>query len=100
MNDEQKNASRRDILRLASLAGLDLWHPPGGLAAELRAALRLPEPTQLRICHGDLHLRHMLVGDDGEPSAVIDWIDVCRADPVTDAHEMSSWVNMPVPRII
>jgi glycolate oxidase len=25
---------------------------------------------------------------------------VCPADPVTDAHEMSSWVNMPVPRII
>ena len=70
--------------RLASLAGLDLWHPPPGLAAELRAALRLPEPDQLRICHGDLHLRHMLIGDDGEPSAVIDWIDVCRADPAID----------------
>jgi isopentenyl diphosphate isomerase/L-lactate dehydrogenase-like FMN-dependent dehydrogenase len=25
---------------------------------------------------------------------------VCQADPVTDAHEMSSWVNMPVGRII
>jgi isopentenyl diphosphate isomerase/L-lactate dehydrogenase-like FMN-dependent dehydrogenase len=25
---------------------------------------------------------------------------VCPADPVTDAHEMSSWVNMPVARII
>jgi glycolate oxidase len=25
---------------------------------------------------------------------------VCQADPVTDAHEMSSWVNMPVQRII
>ena len=24
---------------------------------------------------------------------------VCHADPVTDAHEMSSWVNMPVSRI-
>lgn len=70
--------------RLASLAGLDLWHPPAGLAAELRAALRLPEPTHLCICHGDLHLRHLLVDDDGEPSAVIDWVDVCRADPAID----------------
>src|SRR5438876_5338059 len=25
---------------------------------------------------------------------------VCKADPVTEAHEMSSWVNMPVARII
>ena len=24
---------------------------------------------------------------------------VCRADPVTDAHEMSAWVNMPESRI-
>jgi glycolate oxidase len=24
---------------------------------------------------------------------------VCHADPVAEAHEMSSWVNMPVPRI-
>ena len=24
---------------------------------------------------------------------------VCRAEPVTDAHEMSAWVNMPVARI-
>ena len=25
---------------------------------------------------------------------------VCQADPVTDPHEMSSWVNMPVSRIL
>src|SRR5262249_44337184 len=25
---------------------------------------------------------------------------VCRAEPVTDAHEMSAWVNMPVARIV
>jgi len=25
---------------------------------------------------------------------------VTAAEPVTDAHEMSSWVNMPVARII
>ena len=25
---------------------------------------------------------------------------VCQADPVTEAHEMSSWVNMPVGRIL
>jgi hypothetical protein len=25
---------------------------------------------------------------------------VCRTDPVTLSHEMSSWVNMPLPRIL
>jgi isopentenyl diphosphate isomerase/L-lactate dehydrogenase-like FMN-dependent dehydrogenase len=25
---------------------------------------------------------------------------VCPADPVTPAHEMSSWVNMPISRIL
>jgi len=25
---------------------------------------------------------------------------VCEAEPVTEAHEMSSWVNMPTPRIL
>ena len=34
--------------------------------------------------HGDLHVRHLLIGADGEPSGVIDWIDVCRAHPAID----------------
>jgi aminoglycoside phosphotransferase (APT) family kinase protein len=34
--------------------------------------------------HGDFHLRHLLVGDRGEPTAVIDWIDICRNDPCVD----------------
>ena len=25
---------------------------------------------------------------------------ICPAEPVTDAHEMSAWVNMPTPRIL
>jgi isopentenyl diphosphate isomerase/L-lactate dehydrogenase-like FMN-dependent dehydrogenase len=25
---------------------------------------------------------------------------ICQAEPVTEAHEMSSWVNMPVSRIL
>jgi hypothetical protein len=25
---------------------------------------------------------------------------ICQAEPVTPAHEMSSWVNMPVGRIL
>jgi aminoglycoside phosphotransferase (APT) family kinase protein len=48
------------------------------------AALELPPPGRGVLTHGDLHLRHLLVGDDGAPTAVIDWIDVSRGDPGID----------------
>jgi aminoglycoside phosphotransferase (APT) family kinase protein len=70
--------------RLATLAALGLWVPPRGLEAELAAAAALAPPAVLRIAHGDLHLRHLLIGADGALSGVIDWIDVCRADPAID----------------
>jgi aminoglycoside phosphotransferase (APT) family kinase protein len=49
-----------------------------GGAQQLRGA----RPTA--IVHGDLHLRHLLVGERAEPTAVIDWIDICRNDPCVD----------------
>lgn len=70
--------------RTAALERLGLWRPPSGLAALLDEARELPPPASLAICHGDLHLRHLLVGDDGALAAVIDWIDVCCADPAID----------------
>jgi aminoglycoside phosphotransferase (APT) family kinase protein len=36
------------------------------------------------LVHGDLHARHLLVDATGAPTGVIDWGDVCRADPVLD----------------
>lgn len=60
----------------------------GGLSDEvesvLDAALDLPTPEATVVAHGDLHLRHALVGRDGGLSGVIDWGDVCRADPSVD----------------
>jgi aminoglycoside phosphotransferase (APT) family kinase protein len=50
----------------------------------LAAALALPPPAPGGLAHGDLHLRHLLVDDAGAPTAVIDWIDVCRGDPGID----------------
>jgi len=50
----------------------------------LDAALDLPTPEATVVAHGDLHLRHALVGRDGGLSGVIDWGDVCRADPSVD----------------
>jgi aminoglycoside phosphotransferase (APT) family kinase protein len=34
--------------------------------------------------HGDLYVRHVLIGDDRLPSAVIDWGDVHLGDPAVD----------------
>lgn len=36
------------------------------------------------LCHGDLHLRHVLVLPDGHAGGVIDWGDACLADPAID----------------
>jgi aminoglycoside phosphotransferase (APT) family kinase protein len=70
--------------RMAALDRLGLWQPPAGLAALLEKARELPPPSARAICHGDLHLRHLLVGENGEIAGVIDWIDICRADPAID----------------
>ena len=70
--------------RLEELRHLGLWSPPEIVAEVLEAAegLALPQPTAT--VHGDLHLRHLLVGEAGEPTAVIDWIDLSRNDPCVD----------------
>jgi aminoglycoside phosphotransferase (APT) family kinase protein len=70
--------------QLARLDELGLWRPPPALAALLDEARALPEPDELVVCHGDLHLRHLLVSDAGGLAGVIDWIDVCRADAAID----------------
>ena len=36
------------------------------------------------VCHGDLHVRHLLVDRDGSATGVIDWGDLCLADPAVD----------------
>jgi len=70
--------------QLGRLAGLRLWRPPAGFAAVMEEARGLPDPDELVVCHGDLHLRHLLVSDAGELAGVIDWIDVCRGDACLD----------------
>ena len=68
--------------RLDALPGLE---PASRSAAEriLSAAEGLaPSPARV-LCHGDLHVRHVLV-DRGELTGVIDWGDVCVGDPSID----------------
>jgi aminoglycoside phosphotransferase (APT) family kinase protein len=48
------------------------------------AALALPAPVATGLAHGDLHLRHLLVDAAGRAAGVIDWGDMCRADPAID----------------
>jgi aminoglycoside phosphotransferase (APT) family kinase protein len=69
-----------------------LWRPPP-LADEIfEAGAALPPPEPSAVCHGDLHLRHLLV-DGGRPSAVIDWIDLSRNDPAVDV--VLYWCALP-----
>ncbi|HEX6857028.1 MAG TPA: phosphotransferase [Streptosporangiaceae bacterium] len=76
---------REQIRQLADLGG---WGPgPFADAVEAlldRAAPLGPPPGPLVLVHGDLHIRHLLVGPDGAATGVIDWIDVCQADPAVD----------------
>jgi aminoglycoside phosphotransferase (APT) family kinase protein len=76
-------------------ACLDRLHERGlnaplDAAAELvTRAAQLPPPLRPGvICHGDLHVRHVLVSTTGvaapDITGVIDWGDLCLADPAVD----------------
>lgn len=68
---------------LGELERLGLWRAPPELPSFLAEAERLPPPKQPAVAHGDLHFRHLLV-EGRRASGVIDWGDVCRADPAID----------------
>jgi aminoglycoside phosphotransferase (APT) family kinase protein len=68
---------------IAELDRLGVWRSPPGVAALLEEAERLPLPESSAVAHGDLHFRHVLV-DRAHASGVLDWIDLCRADPAID----------------
>ena len=78
---------RRARERLAELGAA-----PEGAEDVLEAALGLPPPERLAVVHGDLHLRHAFVAD-GRLSGVIDWGDLCRADPAVDL--VLVWCALP-----
>jgi aminoglycoside phosphotransferase (APT) family kinase protein len=70
--------------RLVELKRLGLWHAPPEAHEVIDAAVELAPPEPTAVVHGDLHLRHLLVGDRGEAMAVIDWIDLSRNNPGVD----------------
>lgn len=53
-------------------------------APELVAAARtLPPARHTAVCHGDLHMRQLIVESD-TLAGIVDWVDVCRSDPAVD----------------
>jgi aminoglycoside phosphotransferase (APT) family kinase protein len=78
-------------VRQAVAAIADLWQPPPLVDVVLREAEELPPAEPTAVVHGDLHFRQLLV-HEGELSGVIDWVDVCRADPGQDLQVVWSFL--------
>jgi aminoglycoside phosphotransferase (APT) family kinase protein len=70
--------------RLVELEGLRLGPAAEAFKPLLAAAEALPAPRVQVLVHGDLHARHVLVDGAGTPTGVIDWGDLCLADPSVD----------------
>jgi aminoglycoside phosphotransferase (APT) family kinase protein len=51
--------------------------------ALVAAARELPPARHAAVCHGDLHMRQLLVDGD-RLTGIVDWVDVCRSDPAVD----------------
>ena len=80
-------ASRRAHTRavLQSLVDSAVWAGDPAVDALLDRAAALAEPDgSTVVVHGELHVRHLLVDPEGRASGVIDWGDVCLADPAVD----------------
>ena len=56
----------------------------------------LPPPEPTAVVHGDLHIRHVLVDDDGAVTGVIDW--ATSAAPTTSSDMTLYWTLLPGPR--
>jgi aminoglycoside phosphotransferase (APT) family kinase protein len=76
---------------LAELERLGVWRARRELDAVLAQAEGLPPPETPVVAHGDLHFRHLLVSEQAA-SGVIDWGDVCVADPAIDLPLLWSFV--------
>jgi len=85
--------------RLHRLARRGLWQPRDAAGRLLAEGGRLaaveqeqtasparagPSVVSPVVVHGDLHARHLLVDDDGQAAGVIDFGDLCLADPAVD----------------
>ena len=80
--------ARETVAHAVDLGLLD--GPPEGFRSLTEEARDLPPSRAAVLCHGDLHLRHVLVHpSEGRvprwhAAGVIDWGDACVADPALD----------------
>jgi aminoglycoside phosphotransferase (APT) family kinase protein len=65
-------------VRLPRLVELGVEAPELVAAAEA-----LPPARHTAVCHGDLHMRQLLVAGE-KLTGIVDWVDVCRSDPAVD----------------
>ncbi len=71
--------------QLRQLVEQGTWAGDPGVQALLAEAERLDAPARPPVLvHGDLHVRHVLLDDRGSAVGVLDWGDVCLADPAVD----------------
>jgi aminoglycoside phosphotransferase (APT) family kinase protein len=76
------------------LEAAGLWHAPASLETLLEDAGLLDDAPASALVHGDLHFLHLLV-EAGELTGVIDWGDVCLADPSVDLQLLWSFFSPP-----
>jgi aminoglycoside phosphotransferase (APT) family kinase protein len=88
--DPMRRASAPVRARLARevldrLVHRGIWPADSDVSRLLDEAERgAAEAGPLVVSHGDLHVRHLLVDRDGSATGVIDWGDLCLADPAVD----------------
>ena len=74
----------RTLERLTEVERLGIWRPHARVRRLLEDARDVPARDALAVVHGDLHVRHLLVDDRARPAGIIDWDDLCLADPAID----------------
>jgi aminoglycoside phosphotransferase (APT) family kinase protein len=72
----------RDRLAVVAAGGFTGFEPLVDWMAEHPAVA--PRADELRVLHGDLYARHLLLGDDAGAAGVIDWGDMHLGDPALD----------------
>jgi aminoglycoside phosphotransferase (APT) family kinase protein len=79
--------ARRAREVLGRLVDGGIWPAGSDVSRFLEQAERAADISgrgPLVVCHGDLHVRHLLVDRGGSVTGVIDWGDLCLADPAVD----------------
>ena len=77
---------------LTELEGLGVWRAPDVVPRLFDQARGLAPAHGATLVHGDLHFRHVLV-EEAALAGVIDWGDVCLADPALDIQ--LAWSFLP-----